>query len=633
MRKLLAPFVLLATVTAAVMPSPAWAADASATDPNSFAIAQNKRLGRGVNILGYDPIWKDREKARFKEKYFRLIQEAGFNHVRINVHPLRDNALGPDNRLSAAWFETLDAALKQARANRLAVIVDFHEFRAMGDDPAGNRERMLAVWRQIAEHCRDAPDDVFFEILNEPNRKLTPDIWNPLLRAALAIIRHSNPHRTVIVGPTSSNGIKDLDKLELPEDDRNLIVTVHYYSPFPFTHQGAAFAGRKDKTGVAWNGTEAERQAIVNDFGKAQAWAERHHRPIYLGEFGAYDKAEMAARVRWASCVAREAERLGWSWAWWQFTGDFVLFDTKSDAWVEPLRRALVPGPAGTAQEAAPGLATPPRTTPLRTTPLHVGLRRSSYGLRAKNADHAWWADQAKRFAARFPGSLPTIIEIVSTYQDDDSTQFEFARPGDDRGAVTGMRFTRGRIDHEKALSEYDRQGVQAILQVEPGSADMARCLEIIHRQFGKHPCVVGLGMDAEWYFTKRSRKKEGRPITDNEAKAWLETTLTLNPNYTLFLKHFSVEHMPPAYRHPRLWFLDDSQEFHSVGECLDDFTHWGRHFPGAATGYQFGYPADAAWWSKLENPPLDLGRRIETSIPSTGYLFWVDFTANRVKF
>ena len=41
------------------------------------------------------------------------------------------------------------------------VILDFHEFQAMGDDPAGNKERFLAVWREIAEHCKDAPDDVW----------------------------------------------------------------------------------------------------------------------------------------------------------------------------------------------------------------------------------------------------------------------------------------------------------------------------------------------------------------------------------------------------------------------------------------------------------------------------------------
>lgn len=306
------------------------------------ASAQNKRLGRGVNVIGYDPLWKDRQKARFQEKHFRLIKEAGFNHVRVNLHPFRDARLVADNKLTAAWFETLDWAVKQALANRLIIILDFHEFQAMGGDPAGNNDRFLAVWRQIAQHCKDAPTDVLFEILNEPNNKLTPRLWNSMLRQALEIIRQSNPGRTVIVGPTSWNNINDLDKLELPEEDQNLIVTVHYYSPFPFTHQGAAFAGLQDKTGVPWNGTNKEQQAILKDFDKAQAWAQKHHRPIYLGEFGVYDRADMAARVRWTSFVTRQAEKRTWSWAWWQFDGDFVLYDVRHDHWVEPIHDALV---------------------------------------------------------------------------------------------------------------------------------------------------------------------------------------------------------------------------------------------------------------------------------------------------
>jgi endoglucanase len=322
-------------------------ADAQTPD----AASQNKRLGRGVNVLGYDPIWKDRQKARFQEKYFRLIKEAGFQSVRINLAPFRDGKLGPDHKLNAAWFDVLDWAVQHARANRLMVILDLHEFQAMGEDPAGNKAQFLAVWRQIAEHCKNLPDEVLFEILNEPNKKLTPEVWNPLLREALAIIRQSNPHRTVIVGPTSWNGIDALSKLELPADDRDLIVTVHYYSPFQFTHQGAAWAGLGDKTGVSWNGTEKERQAIVADFEKAQAWAREHGRPILLGEFGTYDRAAMDSRVRWTSFVARQAEQLGWSWAWWQFDGDFILYDEKRDAWVEPIRRALLP--EGATEKAA----------------------------------------------------------------------------------------------------------------------------------------------------------------------------------------------------------------------------------------------------------------------------------------
>ena len=67
--------------------NPGFRARALRAASESDAFAQNQRLGRGVNILGYDPIWRSREQARFHEKHFRLLQEAGFDSVRINLHP------------------------------------------------------------------------------------------------------------------------------------------------------------------------------------------------------------------------------------------------------------------------------------------------------------------------------------------------------------------------------------------------------------------------------------------------------------------------------------------------------------------------------------------------------------------
>ena len=111
-----------------------------------------------------------------------------------------------------------------------------------------------------------------------------------------------------------------------------------------FTHQGAPWAGEhKDRSGVLWTGTDQERRRIELDFARAQQWAVAHDRPIHLGEFGAYDKADMDSRARYTAAVARTAERLGWSWAYWQFDSDFVVYDIGKDAWVEPLEKALVP--------------------------------------------------------------------------------------------------------------------------------------------------------------------------------------------------------------------------------------------------------------------------------------------------
>lgn len=309
--------------------------------PDAFTL--NQRLGRGVNILGYDPIWGARAQARFKAEYFEKLKAAGFNSVRLNLHPFRFMDATNGWALKSSWLATLDWAVAEAQRQSLAVILDLHEFHALGKDPVGNKEKLLAFWRQMAAHFKDAPTSVYFEVLNEPFDKLTPELWNEYFAEALGVIRQTNPTRTVIVGPGHWNAISHLEKLKLPENDRNLIVTVHFYEPFNFTHQGTSWTDLKDKLGFDWKGTVEEVAALNRAFDKADAWSKANHRPLLLGEFGAYDRAPMDSRGRWTAAVARAAEARNWSWAYWQFDSDFILYDVKREAWVEPIRDALIP--------------------------------------------------------------------------------------------------------------------------------------------------------------------------------------------------------------------------------------------------------------------------------------------------
>jgi endoglucanase len=311
--------------------------------PAADAFQQCARLGRGVNILGWDPIWRNRAQGQIKELHFKLIHEAGFQHVRINLHPLRDGKPDANGKLRDEFFTILDWALNQAAANQLMAILDFHDDLAISPDPEGKRKQFLDSWTAIAEHCKERPNTVLFEILNEPAGKFTYDAWQEYFQAALAIIRKSNPDRTIVIGPAMWNGIGELSHLKLPADDRNIIATVHYYNPFPFTHQGTSWTSQKDKVGVTWTATESEIKAVEKDLDKANAWAKQNNRPIYLGEFGAYEKGDMASRVRWTAFVSREFEKRGWSWGYWQFADNFAAFDMKSQKWVEPILSALIP--------------------------------------------------------------------------------------------------------------------------------------------------------------------------------------------------------------------------------------------------------------------------------------------------
>ena len=300
------------------------------------------KLGRGVNIIGYDKaFWKDHDKGRFKEQYFKMIKDAGFSTIRINLNPFRQ--MDSLNKINPHWLETLDWVIDKGLEAKLMIILDLHEFTAMAENPEAKKEMFLSFWKQVAPRYKDKSGNVLFELLNEPNKKLTVEMWNTFLVEAVKIIRKSNPDRTLIIGPGNWNGIESLNTLKLPENDRNIIVTVHFYHPMRFTHQGAAWTSEyKNVTGIKWTGTADEKEEVASKLKIAADWSLKNDRPIFLGEFGSYDKGDMDSRALYTAFVARTAEKLGFCWAYWQFDGDFIVYNIDKETWVVPILDALM---------------------------------------------------------------------------------------------------------------------------------------------------------------------------------------------------------------------------------------------------------------------------------------------------
>jgi len=315
---------------------------AQAAGPAPSAWDQDRVLGRGVNIIGYDPLWKDFRQGRFKTYHFTKIRQAGFSTVRIVLQSF--GHMDAHNRLPQKWFDTLDWAINGATHAGLNVIVDEHDYDPCSEHPDVCHDKLIAFWTQVAHHLRKRDNHVLFELLNEPHAPLDAAKWNAMLKDLIPLVRKTNPTRTLIIGPTQWNNLHQLDTLELPEKDRHIIVTFHYYDPMRFTHQGASWVpGLRDVSGVTCC-TAEERARIDSDFDQVAAWSKEHERPILLGEFGAREGGDMASRVAWTSAVARSAERHGFAWAYWQFDGDFVVWDMKKNDWVRPILGALIPG-------------------------------------------------------------------------------------------------------------------------------------------------------------------------------------------------------------------------------------------------------------------------------------------------
>ncbi len=301
--------------------------------------------GRGVNLGNALEAPKEGEwGVRLEEHYFDLIKQAGFDSVRIPTRWSSHTAHSTPYRIDQEFIDRVKWAVDNAIRRRLLAVLNMHHYEEIFTRPDEHRERFLAIWAQIAEQFKDYPSALSFELLNEPHDKLTAAKWNSLLAEAITVIRRTNPTRKIVVGPAGWNAVSELRTLRLPEDDRNLVVTFHYYSPFQFTHQGASWAGRQSQQwlGTKWTGTAMEKAAVRRDLDTAIRWAVEHRRPIYLGEFGAYSRADMESRARWTQFVADEAIRRRIGFAYWEFCAGFGLYDADKKQWREPLKKALL---------------------------------------------------------------------------------------------------------------------------------------------------------------------------------------------------------------------------------------------------------------------------------------------------
>jgi endoglucanase len=324
----------------------------SAAEPNAApkppdAFAVNKLIGRGIN-LG-NALEAPNEGAwgvTLQEEYFQLIKDAGFNSIRLPVRWSIHAPNEPPYTIDPNFLNRVDWAIKNTLSRNMVFVFNMHNYYELFSDPNSQKEKYLALWKQLAEHYKDYPNTLLFEFLNEPSGKLGVGEWNSLLNEVLAVVRRSNPGRVVVIAPASTfNDIFNLKSLDLPKDDRNIIITFHYYLPFKFTHQGAPWESGYDKyLGMKWTGSETEKRLIAKDFNIVANWAKQNNRPIFLGEFGTIYKADPNSRFQWTKCVADTAAECGFSMSYWEFCHiNFGLYDTETKSWHKELLDAVIP--------------------------------------------------------------------------------------------------------------------------------------------------------------------------------------------------------------------------------------------------------------------------------------------------
>lgn len=344
------------------------------TDHHSPAYRAAKWFMRGANLGNYLEAPKNQSwGVTVSAEEFGIMKREGFDHVRVPVRWNDYTGPGPDFTISPDIFARADWVVTNALAAHLAVILNIHNFDEFTKDPAGQTDKFLAIWRQVAAHYAQFPDKLAFELFNEPNAAATTEVINPIFARAIAEIRKTNPKRTIFTGPSKWNQISELKNLVLPDDD-NIIVTVHCYDPFYFTHQGATWAGPDPKvTGIRFPGPPAEPLvpdpslklnpwvvswikryntlptaenpsspiAFEPELKLAREWSDYYGRPVHVGEFGCFTKADPESRARFYAAFRHACDENKLGWAIWDWSAGFHYWDKKKNEPAPGMREAL----------------------------------------------------------------------------------------------------------------------------------------------------------------------------------------------------------------------------------------------------------------------------------------------------
>jgi endoglucanase len=253
-------------------------------------------------------------------------------------------------------------------------MINIHHFDGLDTNPAVATDEFLKIWEQIAAHYQRYPAPLAFELDNEPHASATTAVMNPIYARTIAAIRKTNPRRTIFVEPGNWGGIDQLTNLVLPPDD-NVIVSVHCYEPFYFTHQGATWAGNDVKslkhiqfpgppaTPLVLDPSPALNRGVTNWIYRyntlppetnpsgptafeekikfARAWSDYYGRPVHLGEFGAYTAADERSRANFYAAFRLALDKQTIGWAIWDWSASFRYWDKRNHQPMPGMHEAL----------------------------------------------------------------------------------------------------------------------------------------------------------------------------------------------------------------------------------------------------------------------------------------------------
>ncbi len=298
------------------------------------------RLGPCVNMANFlEPPNEGYWGRPFTDTDFADVAAVGFKTVRLPVRFAGHAGTAAPYTIDKAFMDRTAHAVRLARAAKLRIIIDMHNYDELMADPAAQKKRFAALWKQVAARFKQEDDKVWFELMNEPNGRLNNANLMSVYGPAFAEIRATNPTRKVVIGGGNWSGLESLETLPMPQDP-NVIATFHYYDPFYFTHQGASWVKPAQPMGTTF-GSKVDLDQLAKDADTAKAYMARSGRPLFMGETGAFEAVPLPQRALYYKSVHGAFGAAGIDQCVWGYTNTFPFRDAKTGKWYTPLLRAI----------------------------------------------------------------------------------------------------------------------------------------------------------------------------------------------------------------------------------------------------------------------------------------------------
>lgn len=281
------------------------------------------RMTPGVHVGHFDHDQDEEQVAAVNVDYLNSVKSAGFKSIRIFCETHRAPAFYAPN-------------IQHALTNGLVVNLCLFAW----DYNTKTKEAFAAHWKALAECYKDYPDELVFELFNEP--ALSPKLTNAAvvmewISAGITAIRTVSPQRILLVGGPKFMEAEFLSRHVTPEfltyrlpdgtgfaADSRVMGACHVYEPWPYTMPKGKLVTLKEIPG--W------KEQVTGKLDLAADWGKRWNKRVVITELASQSAPKVRADfLAYTRFVVDEAGKRGLAWMYYcgipsSFLGEDMLW-------------------------------------------------------------------------------------------------------------------------------------------------------------------------------------------------------------------------------------------------------------------------------------------------------------------